>query len=1702
MKKLQSLIILLFLSSAVLAQPFGNEWIDYSQTYLKCKVAEDGVYRITGSSLVSQGLSASGTNVQVWRDGKQVPVYVSTSGNLTGATYIEFYGRHADGEVDEPLFKNVNEQMNPYQHLTSDTAVYFITRANSGPHLRFTQEPNNVVGAATPEPYCWELKEVFYRNTLSQGPSYFGSSSNPVLYLRSSQYEGNEGFVKSFSYNQQNINTTLSRAYKAAGAPAAELETTLAGFSYLSQHQVRIESNGSLLGISTFPRFTFKKEVLNFPMSAVPSNNVYKLSFIPQNSIPTSNLYDRIGVSYLRFRYPRTWNFSNGTGEYFELNPKATDYNIEITNFNNGGIAPRLYDLNSNKYIVGNIANASNIRFNLQASTSRKELYLVSQNGAKSVAALKKVNFVNYSQAANQGEYAILTHPFYYDDGNGNNYVQKYANYRASAAGGNHDVMIVETEAINDEFGYGYDFNIQAIRNFVSYGLNSSSWNNKLENLFIIGKGIKYSDYLDYSANASIYDYIPIPTFGVPASDQMLVDVDNDNSPDLPIGRLSVMDRKEIDDYLDKVKEHESDLNNPSNQNAQSILWRKNVLHIAGTSNANEQAPIVFYLSRQENSISDSCYGGNVTTLKKSSSAPVQSAASEEVDKLLNNGVGLIQFFGHGSSSTMDFNLDFPENYSNKGKYPLFIANGCGVGNMFINTSIRTLGERYVIAPEAGSIAFLANSSTGLTTSLALYTDSIYGQFSRSNYGKSIGEQAYGNLDVLNSIPAYANDNLLRIHREQISLQGDPAIMMFGSPQEDYAVENNGVQIQQLNVTTNMDSFDVKIIAYNLGKYSRDSIDLKITRTFPDNSSEVVLVKKYAGLKYSDTLDVRVAVGGTMALGSNAINVSIDDEELIVEMTESNNKVTKTFQIYTDDLVPVYPYDFSIVSQQGVTLKASTLDPFVGPRQYVLQIDTTEKFNSSFLKTKRIISGGGVIKWTPTISLQDSVVYYWRTAMDTLYGNPQQRWTNSSFVYLNGNPHGWSQSHYYQYAKDAYSNMRIDSNARLFRFDNTIKSLQVQNVCLNGPDPYKYVFADYLVKINGVTQYTFGCVSSQNFESLQFMVIDSLTGLPWRNAQITPSLGTIPNENGRFGSHKPCRTSDGDPFFSFRMDNLPRRQNIINFLNGIPNGHFVMMQPFISTRSNNQRNNEFISNWMSDTTSLGSGNSLYHSLKGLGFTMIDSFYKNRPMIFFTQKGIGNTEQYIGADSTVKLFADFDFSSYETTGDMTSTKIGRASKWNHFYRGDYSLDGSLGDSAAVEIYGISPSGTSNYLATVFGDTSLSFINAQAYPCLRLQLSNTDDAFATPEQMKYWRVHYDPLPEIALNPSMHFEYLDTMYQGQVKNVEIAIENLTDIDTDSLLVDYNILDANGISTSVGSVRFKEVTASDTIIASFPFNTQSYSGPYTFQIEANPNDDQPEQYHPNNLGYRPLYIFGDDKNPVIDVTFDGVHILNEDIVSAQPNILISLTDENKFLALDDTSGMQVYLRYPDNPNLDVYIPYDNSILTFIPASGNISSDNRAMIEFNPTFLDDGLYELILNGKDKSNNKSGVVSHKVSFNVINKTSISSVINYPNPFSTQTQFIFTLTGSEVPDNLKIQILNMTGRVVREITKAELGQLHIGRNITEFRWQGDDQFGKKLGNGVYLYRVVSSLNGQKMDAYTNQLADQWIDKGFGKLYIMR
>src|SRR5204862_273222 len=99
--------------------------------------------------------------------------------------------------------------------------------------------------------------------------------------------------------------------------------------------------------------------------------------------------------------------------------------------------------------------------------------------------------------------------------------------------------------------------------------------------------------------------------------------------------------------------------------------------------------------------------------------------------------------------------------------------------------------------------------------------------------------------------------------------------------------------------------------------------------------------------------------------------------------------------------------------------------------------------------------------------------------------------------------------------------------------------------------------------------------------------------------------------------------------------------------------------------------------------------------------------------------------------------------------------------------------------------------------------------------------------------------------------------------------------------------------------------------------------------------------------------------------------------------------------------------------------------------------------------------------------NNSGEVTLEFIVASDEELELSHVLNYPNPFTTSTQFWFEHNKPGIPLQVSIEIMTITGKVIRSITKNIIND---GDRSTDIDWDGKDEFGDRPGRGVYLYRL--------------------------------
>ena len=56
-------------------------------------------------------------------------------------------------------------------------------------------------------------------------------------------------------------------------------------------------------------------------------------------------------------------------------------------------------------------------------------------------------------------------------------------------------------------------------------------------------------------------------------------------------------------------------------------------------------------------------------------------------------------------------------------------------------------------------------------------------------------------------------------------------------------------------------------------------------------------------------------------------------------------------------------------------------------------------------------------------------------------------------------------------------------------------------------------------------------------------------------------------------------------------------------------------------------------------------------------------------------------------------------------------------------------------------------------------------------------------------------------------------------------------------------------------------------------------------------------------------------------------------------------------------------------------------------------------------------------------------------------------------------------------------------------------------MSDYSWDGTDNYGDRLANGVYLYQVFTRINGTNIEKRKTQ-ADNYFLENVGKIYLMK
>ncbi len=1675
-----ALLVLLLSGLPLAAQsgPYGNEWIVAGQPYYKIKVVRDGIYHLDYQYLTKAGISGvNPQDFQLFRRGKEVALYVGgNNSSLDQTTYLEFYGQRNDGQLDRGMYLKAKDQPHQLYSLFTDTAAYFLTWKTGAAGKRMAE--SNQAGT-NPHAYWWQSRRMLITNQYQAG-------DNELLAFASWAEEGEAYISGDFNskYTKEVVPLDSIRNIVRSG-PNPLVSVALVGASnYAHTTDISVvpplPGTTRLLGSLLYSGFSTKNAAFSILTSDVDTKGKLNILFAIHSSATDPN--DRFRIAYFKVKYPqlprwattRSITFQNDstlTGSaYYTLDSiPATTHGYDITN-------PYAVER-----IEGQDISGSKRGFVFPAANGQTRSLLVA-DAAKALvpAPARKIDFRSIDPA--KVGFLIISNSVLMQSVDGvSNPVRAYAEYRASAAGGKYDTLVVTSQQLYDQFHYG-ETSPLAIRHIAQWLIAGAP--NTSRYMLLLGRGLLPGEkgpntglYRQGEANYPEKNLVPTSTRG--ASD-IFFSADWETGSYLakiPTGRIAARTPTDVLSYLNKLKEHEALGNEP---------WRKNVLHMAGGEDKAQQAQFQAYMNKYKKRVEAPLFGGRVVrTITRTLEGdynrfPVYVNIASE----LNAGLTLITYFGHGAPTTFDLNLGNPNdpvnNYTNKGKYPVFIINGCAAGNAF-TASPTSVGEIWTLAPNRGAIGYLADSDFGYEHQLDYYCDNLYKALFNDPawYGKPIPvvfrEVA---RQVLEQFPSDPHAISLAMNT---TWQGDPTLSLYAPDKPDYATDDTRLEVApaagQTKVQATSPTFLLKIGASNLGKLTRDSLHISITREYPSANGRAneVITRAFPPLSRDSILTVEIANTGNV-FGQNRFTVQLDAPGKVDELNESNNQASITYNFLQGGVTLLSPIEFAIVPSNAVHLVAQNNDPLAAPRAFEFELDTVPTFDSpAVLRTS--VTASVSPDWRPTLTgaAKDSIVYYWRLRFKDPQADEIQDWAVSSFRVIEKSPQGWSQSHYGQFARNEAQGLSVSSPASEWKFEELKKSITLRtggggSATGNGIT-FKSLFG---IQVEDEATYNANCGTNQ--ANILIAVFN-----PTTLERVTDIAG---------GPYLQCGQAP-DLYYHFGdVNTAARRTQLTTFLNNIPQGYYVA-----AVSLNRVKFSTFPATLKAAFTSVGSA-------------LIDNLQDSDPFVILGQKGLAagkaqemtadpnsTTPRY---DQVITLTAPVK--TQGTNGILTSTRIGPAQEWGTLF---HEIRSGASGQYILKVIGIDAEGASKVLyETVQGKQfSLSEVSAKDYPYLQLELQLQNVQSRQAPQLKQWLVTYQGFPEglvrrdLATAGSYDNATLEKQAESGTITVPVVFQNVSTIDfSDKVKAVATVRNGNTVSPEVTLTAPRILRADSTVTYLFKLDVAGLTGATSVHVDVNPKL-LPELYYFNNQ--LDLSFNAPDKNlpPTLDVAFDGQHILNGDIVSPSPVITAVLHDEDKVRVVKDPNNFQLLLTRPGGTVAE-RIDMNSPAVTFRADAAK----GTAQVEYRPEKLADGVYKLQVQGTDVNGTNAAAERYEVSFEVINASTITNIYPYPNPVTNKTRFVFTMTGAELPRDMKIQIMTLTGKVVREIMMAELGPLHIGNNISQFAWDGTDEFGDRLANGTYLYRVIMDQPGQFERRRT--AGDKAFKKDWGKLVLLR
>lgn len=208
------------------------------------------------------------------------------------------------------------------------------------------------------------------------------------------------------------------------------------------------------------------------------------------------------------------------------------------------------------------------------------------------------------------------------------------------------------------------------------------------------------------------------------------------------------------------------------------------------------------------------------------------------------------------------------------------------------------------------------------------------------------------------------------------------------------------------------------------------------------------------------------------------------------------------------------------------------------------------------------------------------------------------------------------------------------------------------------------------------------------------------------------------------------------------------------------------------------------------------------------------------------------------------------------------------------------------------------------------------------------------------------------------------------------------------------------------------------------------------------------------------------DNIGPIINLYMNDENFVTGGITNESPTLLAKLQDDN---GINTSSGI----------GHDIVAILDGDVANPFILNNYYQADvddfQNGTVSYPLRDLEPGLHTLNLKAWDVYNNSSTAEIEFMVFDQDEVLKIDNVLNYPNPFVNYTEFWFN-HNSSTPLDVSVQIFTVSGKLVRTLNGQTMGGTKsVSALSKDIVWDGRDDFGEKIGKGVYVYRLKVRSN---------------------------